>query len=221
MKCTVCGSESCDILKSKGKTSKELLLKCNNCGNIFRETLEVPKPLDIRVVVSEYESTHKTFIKLDPDEFLEFEDVLDLNGRPAEITSIENKKGGRVMVSPVSEVDTIWASYIDTPARVGISIDFGGRILSKKVEVDREFEFTIGDVVKIENLLFKIRAMKTNDRKMRKGFAKAFVTKRVYGRPGDDLKRYKYDLTSKIVELDSVADPNDEKKEKPNFKIIR
>jgi uncharacterized Zn finger protein len=204
MKCTVCGSESCEILKSKGKTSKELLLKCNKCGNIFRETVEVEKPIDVRVVVSEYESSHKTLVKLYPDEFLEFEGVLDLEGRPAQITSIENKRGGRVMVSPVSEIDTIWATYIDTPARVGISIDYGGRILSRKVQVDREFEFTIGDVVKLGDILFKIRAMKTQDRKMRKGFAKAFVIKRVYGRPGDDLKRYQYDLTSKIFKLDGV-----------------
>lgn len=210
MKCNVCGSESCEILKSKGKTSKELLLKCNECGNIFRETVEVEKPVEVRVVVSEYESSHKTFVKLYPDEFLEFEGVLDLNGRPAEITSLENKKSGRVMMCPVREIDTIWASYIDTPARVGISVDFGGRIFSRKVEVDREFEFTIGDVVKLGNVLFKIRAMKTQDRKMRKGFAKAFVTKRVYGRPGDDLKRYKYDLTSKIVELNGV-DTNEER----------
>ena len=209
MKCTVCGSESCEILKSKGKVSKELLLKCNECGNIFRETITIEKPIDIRVVVSEYESSHKTHIKLYPDEFLEFEGVLDIHGRPAEITSIENNRGGRVMVSPVSEIDTIWASYIDTPARLGISVDFGGKILSRKVEVDREFEFTIGDVVKLGDVLFKIRAMKTEDRKMRKGFAKAFVIKRVYGRPGDDLKRYKYDLTSKIVELDSVVDSNE------------
>jgi uncharacterized Zn finger protein len=204
MKCTVCGSESCEILKSKGKTSKELLLKCNNCGNIFRETVEVEKPVDVRVVVSEYESSHKSVVKLYPDEFLEFEGVLDLDGRPAQITSIENKRGGRVMVSPVSEIDTIWATYIDTPARVGISVDYGGKILSRKVQVDREFEFTIGDVVKLGDVLFKIRAMKTQDRKMRKGFAKAFVIKRVYGRPGDDLKRYQYDLTSKIFKLDGV-----------------
>ena len=209
MKCTVCGSESCEILKSKGKISKELLLKCNKCGNIFRETVDVGKPVDIRVVVSEYESSHKTFVKLYPDEFLEFEGVIDIEGRPAEITSLENKRGGRVMACPVSEIETIWASYIDTPARIGISVDYGGRILSRKVEVDREFEFTIGDVVKMGNVLFKIRAMKTNDRKMRKGFAKAFVIKRVYGRPGDDLKRYQYDLTSKIIEV-NVVDANEE-----------
>jgi len=203
MNCTQCGSESCEILKTKGKKSKELLLQCNECGNIFRETVAVEKPLKIRVVVSEYESTHKTSIDLYPDEVLEFEGVLDLDGRPAQITSIENNRGGRVMVADASNIDTIWASYIDTPARIGISVDYGGRILSKKVEVDREFEFTIGDVVKLGNVLFKIRAMKTQERKMRKGFAKAFVIKRVYGRPDKDLRRYDYDLTSKIVEVPS------------------
>jgi len=210
MKCTQCGSESCEILKSKGKKSKELLLQCNECGNIFRENVEVEKQLEVRVVVSEYESSHKTSVNLYPDEILEFEGILDLDGRPAQITSIENKKGGRVMVCNVSEIDTIWASYIDTPARVGITIDYGGRILSKKVEVDREFEFTIGEVIKLGDVIFKIRAMKTQDRKMRKGFAKAFVIKRVYGKPDPDLKRYDHDLTSKIIELKYMEDSDEE-----------
>ena len=203
MNCTQCGSESCEILKTKGKKSKELLLQCNECGNIFRETVAVEKPLKIRVVVSEYESSHKTSVELYPDEILEFEGVLDLDGRPAQITSIENNRSGRVMVASAEDIDTIWASYIDTPARIGISVDYGGRILSKKVELDREFEITIGDVIKLGSEIFKVRAMKTQDRKMRKGFAKAFVIKRVYGRPDRDLRRYDYDLTSKIVEVPS------------------
>ena len=107
------------------------------------------------------------------------------------------------MVANAEDIDTIWASYIDTPARIGISVDYGGRILSKKVELDREFEITIGDVIKLGSEIFKVRAMKTQDRKMRKGFAKAFVIKRVYGRPDRDLRRYDYDLTSKIVEVPS------------------
>jgi len=77
----------------------------NKCGNIFREVVEVEKPIEIRVVVSEYESSHKTSVKLYPDEFLEFEGVLDLDGRPAEITSIENNRSGRVMFAPVTEID--------------------------------------------------------------------------------------------------------------------
>lgn len=198
MKCPVCNSESCEILKSKGIKSRELLLKCEECGNIFRETVNVEKPLDLRVVVSEFEKSHKSFITVYPDDILQVEGVIEVEGREAEITSIENIRGGRVSKSPVKEIETIWASYLDTPARVGISVDFGGRILSQKVEVDRDFEFIVGDLVKMGNLYFRINSLKTIERKMRRGFARAAVTKRVYGRPVDE-ERYKYDLTSKVI----------------------
>ncbi len=198
MNCTVCGSDSLEIIKAKGKKSKELLLKCEECGNIFREGVDVGKPVDRRVVVSEFENSHKTFIKLYEDEILHLGDLIDLDGREAEITSLENKRGGRVSKSAVEDVETIWASYTDIPARVGISIDYGGRILSQKVEVNPDFEFTIGEVVKMGNIIFRINSLKTLERKMRKGFARASVTKRVYGRPVDE-HRFKYDLTSKVV----------------------
>ena len=198
MKCPNCNSKSIEELKSKGKTSKELLLKCNECGNIFRETVNIEKPLDCRVVVSEFEHTHKTFIKVIPDKILQVGDILEVDERPAEITSLENKRGGRIYKSPVKDLETIWASYIDTPARVGISVDFGGRILSQKVEVTPDLEFKIGDVVKMVNIYFRINSLKTLERKMRKGFARASVTKRVYGRPVEQ-EHYHYDLSSKVV----------------------
>lgn len=198
MKCPVCCSRSSQVLKSKGKTSRELLLKCEECGNVFRETVNIGKPLDCRVVISEFEKSHKKFIKVYPEDILSVGEIIEVDGREGEITSIENKRSGRVSKSPVKEIETIWASYIDTPARVGISVDFGGRILSEKVEVDREFEFVVGDVVKMGNLYFRINSLKTLERKMRRGFARAGVTKRVYGRPVDE-KRYKYDLSSKVI----------------------
>jgi uncharacterized Zn finger protein len=198
MRCNVCGSESLATIKSKGKNSKELLLECEECGNIFRETIDLGKPLDCRVVVSEFEKSHKSFIKIYPDEILKTGDVIEVDGREAEITSLENKKGGRVPKSPVEDINTIWASYLDTPARVGISVDYGGRILSEKVEVNRDFEFLIGDVIKMGNIIFRINSLKTQERKMRRGFARASVTKRVYGRPVDD-KKFSHDLSSRVL----------------------
>lgn len=198
MRCNVCGSESLAIIKSKGKNSKELLLECEECGNIFRETIDIGKPLDCRVVVSEFEKSHKSFIKLYPSEILQTGDAIEVDGREAEITSLENKRGGRVSKSPVDDINTIWASYLDTPARVGISVDFSGRILSEKVEVNRDFEFVIGDVIKMGNLIFRINSLKTMERKMRRGFARASVTKRVYGRPVDDEK-VNHDLSSRVL----------------------
>ena len=199
MKCPVCESESYEILKSKGKHSKELLLKCEECGNVYRETIIREKPVDVRIVISEFEKSKKAFIKLYPDEVLMVDDILDLDGKEVAVNSIEIKSSARVYKSPISDIETIWASSMDIPSRVGISVDFGGRITSKKVDVDRDFEFTVGDIVKMGNLIFKINSLKTIERKLRKGFAKAYVTKRVYGRPLEEFVRYNYDLSSNIV----------------------
>ena len=199
MKCPVCESESYEILKSKGKHSKELLLKCEECGNVYRETIIREKPVDVRIVISEFEKSKKAFVKLYPDEVLMVDDILDLDGKEVAVNSIEIKTSARVYRSQVSDIETIWASSMDIPSRVGISVDFGGRITSKKVDVDRDFEFTVGDIVKMGNLIFKINSLKTIERKLRKGFAKAYVTKRVYGRPLEEFVRYNYDLSSNIV----------------------
>lgn len=199
MKCPVCESESYEILKSKGKHSKELLLKCEECGNVYRETIIREKPVDVRIVISEFEKSKKEFIKLYPDEVLMVDDILDVGGKEVAVNSIETKSSARVYRSSVSDIETIWASSMDIPARVGISVDFGGRIISKKVDVDRDFEFAVGDIVKVGNLVFKVTSLKTIERKVRKGFAKAYVTKRVYGRPLEEFVRYNYDLSSNIV----------------------
>ena len=199
MKCPVCESESYEILKSKGKHSKELILKCGECGNVYRETIIREKPVDVRIVISEFEKSKKDFVNLYPDEVLMVDDILDLDGKEVAVNSIETKTSARVYRSQVSDIETIWASSMDIPARVGISVDFGGRIISKKVDVDRDFEFTVGDIVKMGDLIFKINSMKTIERKLRKGFAKAYVTKRVYGRPLEEFVRYNYDLSPNIV----------------------
>jgi uncharacterized Zn finger protein len=199
MKCPACESEYYEILKSKGKHSKELLLKCEECGNVYKEIIVQEKPVDVRIVTSEFESSKKGFIKLYPDEELMVGDNLEFENKKVEITSIETKRGGRAKKSTVNDINTIWASSLDIPARVGISIDYGGRILSWKVDVDRDFEFHIGDIIKVENRILKVNSIKTIERKVRKGFARANVAKRVYGKPLDAGIRYNYDLSSKIV----------------------
>jgi len=201
MKCPVCDSESYEILKTKGKNTKEVLLKCNECGNTYRETVVIPKMVECRVIISKFEESLKKTIKIYPDEVLEVGEVLVVDGEEAEITSLENVRGGRVSKSPVSELVTIWATSLTGPARVGISIDNHGWILSKKVEVDRDFQFNVGDVVKMGKMVFRIKSMKTITSKIRKGGATADQIKRIYGRPAESKDKFKYDLSSKIVEV--------------------
>jgi uncharacterized Zn finger protein len=200
MKCPVCDSESYEIIKTKGKNTKEVLLKCNECGNTFRETINIPKRVECRIIISKFEESEKKHIKLYPDEVLQLGEILVVDDEDVEITSLENNRGGRVSKSLVSELETIWASSLSGPARVGISIDYGGRILSRKVEVERDFQFTVGDVVKMGRAVFRIKSMKTITSKIRKGSALAEQIKRVYGRPADRKDKFQYDLTTKIVE---------------------
>jgi uncharacterized Zn finger protein len=200
MKCPLCDSESNELIKSKGKTTKEILFKCKECGNTFRETLTIPKLVECRVIISKFEDSQKKTLKLYPDEELRIGDVLLVDDQEVKVTSLENKRGGRVQGSEISQLETIWASSLTGPARVGISVDFGGRILSRKVEIERDFQFTVGDVVKMGRTLFRIKSMKTIDSKVRKGSSRAEDTKRVYGQPLNSKENFQYDLSSKVVE---------------------
>jgi uncharacterized Zn finger protein len=198
MKCPVCGSEEHQILKSKGKLTQELLLKCEECGNVYRETMEAPRPMEIRIIISKFEESLKQWVSFYPDEILRVDDILEVGDERVRITSLENKRSARVMESMVEDLITIWAASVDIPARVGVSVDLHGRVLSRKVEVDRDFTFSIGDVVKMGRTIFRIKTIKTLERRMRRGFAYADVTKRVYGIPVSE-RRYDYDLTMNVV----------------------
>jgi len=200
MKCPICNSESHEIIKTKGKNTKEVLLKCNECGNTFRETINIPKLTECRIIISKFSESEKKQVKIYPDEILQVGEVLVVDEEEVQITSLENKRGGRVSKSPVSDLETLWGTSLTGPARVGISIDYGGRILSKKVEIERDFLFTVGDVVKMGRTVFRIKSMKTVTSKIRRGSAIAEQTKRVYGRPADRNDKFQYDLSSKIVE---------------------
>jgi uncharacterized Zn finger protein len=199
MKCPLCDSESNEIIKSKGKTTREILLKCNECGNTFRETVTIPKMVECRIIISKFEDSQKKNLKLYPDEVLGVGDVLLVDDEEVKVTSLENNRGGRVLRSEVSLLETIWASSLTGQVRVGISVDFGGRILSRKVEIERDFQFTVGDVVKVGRTLFRIKSMKTIDAKVRKGSSRAEDTKRVYGQPLNSRENFQYDLSRRVV----------------------
>lgn len=210
MECPICGSESITTLKSKKISAKskeinELLLKCNECESVFKDSITEAKPISIRLIISEHESSKKTTIDIYPDEKLYKDAILLSDMGQVEIKSLETKDGRRTESALASDVSTIWANSIEIPARVGISVDLVGKVDSFKVEVDRDFQFATEDFVKIAEYVIRINVIKTQERKTRDGFAKARVTQRVYGRPVK-FKNYDYDLTDKIVSRKEATD---------------
>ena len=200
MKCPTCESESHEIIKSRGKNIREFLLKCNECGNIFRETITIPKMVECRIIISKFENSQKKNLKLYPDDVFEIGDLLMVDDEKVKVTSLENNRGGRVHRSEVSQLGTIWAYSLTGQVRVGISVDFGGRILSNKVEIEPEFQFSIGDVVKMGRTLFKIKSIKSTDSVIRRGSSRAEDVKRIYAQPLNNKENFQYDLSPNVVE---------------------
>ncbi len=206
MVCPVCGFEEYEILKSKGKKNKELLVKCDECNHVYHETApEEAYEIQVRVVISEFETSWKTNITLYSDEYLETGTLLYIDDKDVEVTSIENNEGNRVFECPVVDIQTIWAKSLDTLSRIGFSIDNSGNVISYKVELEREFPIAIGDVGEINGLKFRVYGIKTLERNMKKGFAYARVIKRVYGKllSSKDKSKLKYDLSEYVVKVTS------------------
>lgn len=202
MTCPVCDFEEYEILKSKGKKVKELLVKCESCGHVYHETApQEAHEVNIRVIISEFEKSWKSSINLYSDEYLEVGTLLFIDEKDVEVTSIENKAGNRVYECPVIDIKTIWLKSLDTPSRIGISIDHQGNVISHKIEIEPDFIFTIGDVGEIKGLKFRIYGIKTLERSMKKGFAYSRVIKRVYGKllPSKDNSKVKYELSEYVV----------------------
>ncbi len=203
MECPICGSKNSTTLKSKKISSKnkevnKLLLKCKDCDSVFKSSITENKANSYRLIISEHEKSKKTLIDLYPEEELAIGNVLLSDFGQVEITSLETILGKRVENTVAKDISTIWASSLEIPARIGISVDFSGNVDSYKVDVDRDFKFAVDDVIKIGKTIFRIYLIKTLERKTRTGFAKASIIKRIYGKPVN-LSSYDYDLTDKIA----------------------
>ena len=200
MDCPICGSDEIEILNSKQKSSKkkvteEYLLKCEDCGHVFKDIISLKKPKPYRLIISEQDKSHKTTIDLSPSDELKKGDILLSEFGQVEVTSIE-VSDTRVNKAKIENINTIWASSIEIPARIGFSVDLHGEVDSFKLDLDRDFEIAPGDIVKIGKHIVKVHVIKTQERKLTSGFAKANVIKRVYSKPVK-FNNYDYDLTEK------------------------
>ncbi|AMD17957.1 hypothetical protein TL18_07925 [Methanobrevibacter sp. YE315] len=206
MECPICGSDDIEILNSKQKSSKkklieEYLLKCEDCGHVFKDIISLKKPKPYRLIISEQDKSHKTTINLSPSDELECGDILLSDLGQVEVTGIE-VGDKRVKKAKIEDINTIWSTSVEIPARIGFSVDLHGEVDSYKLDLERDFEIAPGDIVKIDKHIVKVHVIKTQERKLTSGFAKASVIRRVYSKPVK-FNNYDYDLTKDIVKKTS------------------
>ena len=202
MECPVCGSENSKTIKSKQfKTKKgirkELVIQCQDCHQTFKESLMEEKPKYYNLIISEHEKSFKTQIPLFQNQTLNIGDYLQTEHGLVEITSIETYEKRENNVKALN-IKTIWANSKEIPARFGVSIDLHGVVAAYKLETKRDFEIAVGDIFKLDKYIVHVHVIKTEERKLTKGFAKAKVIKRVYCRPIRE-ENYDYNLTNFIV----------------------
>ena len=206
MDCPICGSDDIEIIDSKKKSSKksfreQQLLKCLDCGHIFKDIISHKKPKPYRLIISQQDKSLKTTIDLSPSDELNIGDILLSDLGQVEVTSIEIHDK-RVNKSKIEEISTIWASSVEIPVRIGFSVDLHGEVDSYKLDLERDFEIAPGDIVKIDKHIVKVHVIKTQERKLTSGFAKANIIKRVYSKPVR-FNNYDYDLTKYIFKKTS------------------
>ena len=169
------------------KGARELLLQCENCGSVHK----APKPskVQVRVIVSKgEESKHRKallsgIIKKD-DELLIDDEVtgeVDL----VRITSIEvgDKRKDR---ASAEDIKTIWARAIDEVI-VKIAVSHRETTESIEMRVPGNREFTVGEMIKVNNREFIIKRIKVREGgfKSRRGsIVAAKNIRRIYADPG-------------------------------------
>ncbi|WP_297073958.1 HVO_0476 family zinc finger protein [Thermococcus sp.] len=167
--CPECGSDDVEVIKERGR---ELTLRCNECGNVWHVTL--PKLVKVPLIVSKHEVSFKSETELPEREEIRVGDIVETEDDEVRITGIELEGGKRANKARVEEIKTLWGESLTYPRVIKVSIYLPrGITQSFRVKVPRDEEFAIGEVVEVGGYTFKIEKIKTENKMLHHGKAKA------------------------------------------------
>jgi len=159
----------------------ECTVKCNDCGFVHKDKLDVPKERDVPVIVSDEKNSYKTSIALAENDHLGVGSEILLEEYPIIITSIETD-GKRVNDCAVPDIATIWAKRFDK-VKMGMSINRGPTTTSVYFWAAPDEEFSVGDMVTVTGKDVAIIRIKTRRGTVSRGAVEARNVSRLYGRP--------------------------------------
>jgi len=185
IECPICEEETeHEILGGRVDGKKRLVLKssvkCCNCGHIHHVEITEERPIDVPIVISWLEKSRHSTIGLRPSDQVEVGDEIYIDNQRIIVTSIEIQKG-RCNSAKANEIVNIWAKQFDK-VWVKISLDFHGKVYSKKILAIPEEEFGIGELIDIEGNMAAVTAIKIEGKSLRKGAAMARDIVRLYAR---------------------------------------
>jgi uncharacterized Zn finger protein len=172
-----------DVLKGKmGKSSMDATIRCQDCGLVRTTTVQFPRQMDVKVVISDGALSSAANITLEDDDLLKVGDEFHMDdGSLVRISALELSGGRRVKTARATEIVTIWAIGFDT-IDVKVSINDDRRTYSKAVPSSPDDEFTVGNILSFDDMDCLIHSIKVQGRMVRGGSVEARDVIRVYGK---------------------------------------
>lgn len=167
-------------LQGKKGTVLEAVIKCSKCNHVHADVIRATSEISIPLILSEQDVSQKTEMEFPENETIVLDNEYQLGRNTIKITGIEiaNK---RVSEAVAKDIKTLWAKKFDR-IKLKISINKGERTLNRTVWAVPDEEFFIGDVMRIKGLNLVIHAIKTKDKKVKKGSVAARNIVRLYAK---------------------------------------
>jgi uncharacterized Zn finger protein len=183
--CPICKEETLHrLLKGKlgGRKSPvlEAVVKCSKCNHVHSDVIRAARKISIPLILSEQDVSQKTEMEFSQDESIKVDNEYQLGRNTIRISGIEIENK-RVQEAIAKEIKTLWAKKFDR-IKLKISINKGEKTLNRTVWAVPDEEFFIGDVMRIKGLNLAIHAIKTKDKKVKKGSVAARDIVRLYAK---------------------------------------
>jgi len=168
-------------VSSRRKPHIEAVVECLECSHVYHTKIELEQKIQVPLILSKGSVSRKLTLPLAEDDVVSVGDELFFEGERVKVTSIEHD-ARRVPASPAAEIATIWAKYHEK-VPVKVSVVAKGKTYSRKIWAAPEEEFEVGDIIEMSAGSCVIYSIKTNERNLRRGYAKAEDILRVYTKP--------------------------------------
>lgn len=182
--CDTCGDVPHRVLRGRVSGKDEIVfegvVRCSKCGQVRSVVTREPRPIRVPVIVSFLESSERTSLEFSPEEQIDVGEDLELGDTRLRITSIE-VRGRRMDGALAKEVSTLWAKRTDQ-VRVKFSVNKGNRTVPHEVLAAPDEEFEVGDIVDLGRDRAVVHHIRTRQRTIHDGGARAEDIVRMYGR---------------------------------------
>lgn len=185
--CPDCGEDTLHTVLH-GRTGKgasftlDATVQCAECSRVHHVTIKEPAPVDVSVVVSRGQESHRTTLKLPPDEDVSVGEAFIVDGKNCKLTGIHARDQRWVDDASLDAVETLWMKEFEELS-VGFAINMGHKTITKSLPAPPEQEFTIGHEHVFGRLRVTVHAIKTHERLLKRGTAEAQDIVRIFAKP--------------------------------------